>query len=150
MMLQKSLSLFNEFHGVKAEVMQVSEHHYTLVCQGVMKGFDSESELVHFLLCGTSHLTFMTNSGDYFTAYNLAMMFLNRRCGEGSTLVYSVSTGGKATLWGLNGSGWFKVAEYSCLHALYWDIIGLHGVDKVRKVMKGKTSFLSTLKRLLS
>ena len=147
-MLEKCVSLFNEFHGVKAEVMQVSEHQYTLVCQGEMRGFTSESDVIHFLLCGTSHLPMFAKSGEYFTAYNLAMMYINRRCGEGSTLVYSVAGNGKATLWGLNGSGWFKVAEYSCLASLYQAVLET-GIDKIRKAVKGETSFLSTVKRLL-
>lgn len=149
MMLNKSVNLFNEFHGVKAEVMAVDNDHFTLVLNGTMKGFDSIGEVMHFLLCGTTHLSFVKQNGEYYTAYNLAMMYLNRRCGCNG-LVFSVGGNGKTTLWGLDGVSWYKVAEYSCLGSLYHAILSDSGVASIRSAVRGQTSFLSKLKRLLS
>lgn len=147
MMLKKSVSLFNEFHGVNAQVHTLDTNHYTLIIGSEMRGFSSKSEVVNFLLCGTTHLGMMGAKGEYFTAYNLAMMYLNRRC-PNAGLVYSIATGGKTTLWGINGSGWFKVGEYSCLNSLYHAIL-CGDVSEIRQKVKGQTSFLSTLKRLI-
>lgn len=147
-MLDKCVNLFNEYHGTTASVMKLDQHHYTFVCQGEMRGFAHESDLIHFLMCGTTHLAHSTQAGQHFTAYNLAMMYANRRCGERAQLVYSVATNGKTTLWGLNGSGWFKVAEYSNIAVMYQAVLAT-GLPKIRAAVKGQTSFLSTIKRLL-
>lgn len=146
-MLEKSLSLFNEFHGINATITNTGEDHYTLHIGDLMRGFTSKGELVHYLMCGTTHIA-LTSDGDYYTAYNIAMMYLNRRCGC-NNLVFSVASNGKTTLWGLDGVSWYRVGEYSCLTSLYYAIL-MGNVSSIREAVRGQASFLSKLKRLLS
>lgn len=146
-MLNKSVALFNEFYGTRATITKPMIGDILITVEGHTRAFKDEESLIHFLMCGTSHRGFIERPSQYYTAFNIAMMALER-INSSFIITFNMTEDGRVKLWCRDGFGWNVISTYANIHAMYQHVLSHSGFYELEKAINKRVSLWQRLKAI--